>query len=100
LYDELAAQAYPCLIAAPSMIPRAPGQRVKTNRLDSKGLSENLRGGQLKSIHVPSPIYRQLRHLTQLRDVLVSELAGMKQRIKSSKASTFRPLRRAVSGRL
>jgi transposase len=82
LYDGLAAQAYPCLIAAPSMIPRAPGQRVKTNRLDSKALSENLRGGQLKSIHVPSPTYRQLRHLTQLRDVLVSELAGMKQRIK------------------
>lgn len=83
LYDGLVAQAYPCLIAAPSMIPRAPGQRVKTNRLDSKALSENLRGGQLKSIHVPSPTYRQLRHLTQLRDVLVSELAGMKQRIKS-----------------
>src|SRR5438445_2312020 len=83
LYDGLAAQGYPCLIAAPSMIPRAPGQRVKTNRLDSKALSENLRGGQLKSIHVPSPIYRQLRHLTQMRDVLVSELAGMKQRIKS-----------------
>src|SRR4030095_15617810 len=32
---------------------------------------------------VPSPAYRQLRHLTQLRDVLVSELAGMKQRIKA-----------------
>ena len=83
LYDGLAAQAHPCLIAAPSMIPRAPGQRVKTNRLDSKALSESLRGGQLKSIHIPSPTYRQLRHLTQLRDVLVSELAGMKQRIKS-----------------
>src|SRR6476469_5817237 len=83
LYDGLAAQGYTCLIAAPSMIPRAPGQRVKTNRLDSKALSESLRGGQLKSIHIPSPTYRQLRHLTQLRDVLVSELAGMKQRIKS-----------------
>ena len=35
LYDGLVAQAYPCLIAAPSMIPTAPGQRVKTNRLDS-----------------------------------------------------------------
>ena len=56
---------------------------MKTNRLDSKALSENLRGGQLKSIHVPSPTHRHLRHLTQLRDVLVSELAGMKQRIKS-----------------
>jgi transposase len=65
LYDRLASQAYPCLIAAPSMIPRAPGQRVKTNRLDSKALSESLRGGQLKSIHIPSPTYRHLRHLTQ-----------------------------------
>ena len=101
LYDGLA-QAYPCLIAAPSMIPRAPGQRVKTNRLDSKALSENLRGGQLKSIHIPSPTYRQLRHLTQLRDVLVSELAGMSKglnRCCSSKGSSFRPLPRAVSGR-
>src|SRR5262245_33360878 len=72
LYDGLVAQAYPCLIAAPSMIPRAPGQRVKTNRLDSRGLSENLRGGQLKSIHVPSPLYRAPHTLTQLRDTMVS----------------------------
>ena len=83
LYDGLAAQGYTCLIAAPSMIPRAPGQRVKTNRLDSRALSESLRGGQLKSIHVPSPIYRELRHLTQLRDTMMSEAAAMKQRIKS-----------------
>ena len=83
LYDGLAAQDYKCLVAAPSMIPRAPGQRVKTNRLDSRGLSENLRGGQLKSIHVPTQVYRELRHLTQLRDTLVSEVMGMKQRIKS-----------------
>ena len=83
LYDGLVAQAYPCLIAAPSMIPKAPGQRVKTNRLDSRSLSENLRGGQLKSIHVPSTTYRELRHLTQLRDTFVSEMMAMKQRIKS-----------------
>jgi len=83
LYDGLEAQAYPCLIASPSMIPKAPGQRVKTNRLDSRGISENLRGGQLKSIHVPSVLYRELRHLTQLRDTFVSELVAMKQRIKS-----------------
>ena len=83
LYDGLEAQAYPCLIASPSMIPKAPGQRVKTNRLDSRGLSENLRGGQLKSIHVPSPVYRELRHLTQLRDTFVAEVVAMKLRIKS-----------------
>jgi transposase len=83
LYDGLVAKAYPCLIASPSMIPKAPGRRVKTNRLDSRGLSENLRGGQLKSIHVPTGVYRELRHLTQLRDTFVSEMVGMKQRIKA-----------------
>ena len=83
LYEGIVAQAYPCLIASPSLIPTAPGQRVKTNRLDSRGLSESLRGGQLKSMHVPSAIYRELRHLTQLRDTFVSEMAAMKQRIKS-----------------
>jgi transposase len=83
LYDGLVAHAYPCVIATPSMIPKAPGQRVKTNRLDSRGLAENLRGGQLKSIHVPSPVYRELRHLTQLRDTFVGEVVAMKLRIKS-----------------
>lgn len=83
LYDRLVAAGAPCVVAAPSMIPKAPGQRVKTNRLDSRGLAETLRGGQLKGIHVPSPPYRELRHLTQLRDTFVSELVGMKLRIKA-----------------
>lgn len=83
LHDGLVAEQFRCLIASPSMIPQAPGQRVKTNRIDSVKLSENLRGGQLQSIHVPTTLYRELRHLTQLRDVVVSEAVGMKQRIKS-----------------
>ena len=83
LYDGWVAEQFRCLIASPSMIPQAPGQRVKTNRIDSRKLSENLRGGQLRSIHVPTMVYRELRHLTQLRDVVVREAVGMKQRIKS-----------------
>jgi len=83
LYDGLVAHGAPCVVAAPSMIPKAPGQCVKTNRLDSRGLAETLRGGQLQSIHVPAPPYRDLRHLTQLRDTFVSELVGMKLRIKA-----------------
>ncbi len=83
LYDGLVAQAYPCAVAAPSMIPRAPGHRVKTNRLDSRALADTLRGGQLHSIHVPSPVYRELRHLTQLRDTVVRQVVATKQRITS-----------------
>ena len=56
---------------------------MKTNRLDSRMLAQNLRGGQLKGIHVPTGVYRELRHLTQLRDIFVSDMVGMKLRIKA-----------------
>jgi transposase len=83
LYDDLVAANHSCLVVAPSMVPTAPGQRVKTNRLDSKKLSIGLRGGQLSSIHVPSHAYRELRHLVQLRDTQVGQLRATKCRIKS-----------------
>lgn len=83
LHDHLTAEGYPCIVASPSMVPRAPGQRVKTNRLDSQKICESLRGGQLNSIHIPSASYRQLRHLTQLRDTFVRQVAATKCRIKA-----------------
>lgn len=83
LHDELVRQAYTCVVVAPSKVPRAPGERVKTNRLDSRKLAENLRGGQLRSIHVPSASYRDLRHLVQLRDTHVRALSSSKLRIKA-----------------
>jgi len=83
LHDELVRQAYTCVVAAPSKVPRAPGERVKTNRLDSRKLAESLRGGQLPGIHVPAAIYRDLRHLVQLRDTHVRQLMASKLRIKS-----------------
>ena len=83
LYDELVAAGHPCLVVAPPMVPTAPGARVKTNRLDARKLSKNLRGGQLRSIHVPSPKYRELRHLVQLRDTQIKQLSATKCRIKA-----------------
>ncbi len=83
LYDELTAANYPCLVVSPAAVPTAPGQRVKTNRLDGNKLSEGLRGGQLRSIHVPAASYRELRHLVQLRDTQVGQLTATKCRIKS-----------------
>ncbi len=83
LYDELTAKGHTCLVVAPSMVPSAPGKRVKTNRLDSNNLAKGLRGGQLKSIHVPARPYRELRHLVQLRDTHVRQLTATKCRIKA-----------------
>jgi transposase len=83
LYDGLKAAGFSCLVTPPSMIPTAPGQRVKTNRLDSKKITEALRAGQLKSIHVPSLTYRHLRHLVKVRDLVVRQIGGTKCRIKA-----------------
>lgn len=83
LYDKLTAEKYFCMVASASRIPVEPGSRVKTNRLDSQKISETLRGGQLKTIHVPSESYREVRHLVQLRDTFVKQEKATKLRIKS-----------------
>jgi transposase len=83
LHDELTAANHPCLVVSPAMVPTTARPRVKTNRLDSNKLSEGLRGGQLRSIHVPATSYRELRHLVQLRDTQVAQLRASKCRIKS-----------------
>jgi len=63
--------------------PQSAGTESEDHRLDSRRLAENLRGGQLQGIHVPTGVYRELRHLTPLCDTFVSEMVGMKLRIKS-----------------
>ena len=82
LYDNLTKAGYYCMIACAARIPRIPGLNIKTNRRDSKKIAESLRGGQLKSIHIPTVEYRNLRHLTQLRDNYVKQITGNKSRIK------------------
>lgn len=83
LYDQISSAGEKCLVAAPSMVPTAPGQRVKTNRIDARKLAMNLRGGQIESIRIPSVLYRDLRHLSQWRDTCVKEIGRNQRRIKS-----------------
>lgn len=83
LYDDLMAAGYECLVVSPSRVPATASDRVKTNRIDSRKLAEALRGGQLKGIRVPTPAYRQLRHMAQLREIFVRQLADSKLRIKA-----------------
>ena len=82
LYDDLVKVGYHCMVACAARIPRIAGLEIKTNRRDSRKIAESLRGGQLKSIHIPTTEYRNLRHLTQLRDVYVKQITANKSRVK------------------
>jgi transposase len=42
-----------CIIAAPSKVPRQPGDRVKTDRRDADQLARLYRAGELTGIYVP-----------------------------------------------
>lgn len=83
LYDELESAGYSCLVATPSKVPIIPGSQIKTNRLDSEKLAQSLRSGQIRGIRVPKASYRQLRHLSRLRDNFVRQVVRCKCQVKS-----------------
>lgn len=64
------------------MIPRAPGQRVKTNRLDAYNLGVQLRTDDLSFVYVPEKNYRDLRHLVRLRLKYRKRIIGVKNALK------------------
>ena len=65
LADTLRELGVDAIVTPPSKLPRAPGERVKTDRRDSQTLASQLLAGQLKAVHVPRPRDRALRQLVR-----------------------------------
>lgn len=83
IYDELVALGYTVLVVSPSLVPRAPGQRVKTDSIDSRSLAIKLAAGMLKGIEVPSVERRAMRDLVRTRGQLVRERSRLIHMVKS-----------------
>jgi transposase len=81
LYRQLRALGADCVVAAPSKIERAPGQRVKTDRIDAQKLARQLRSGTIPAVWVPEPEDEALRDLTRARQTAQAELQRAKQRV-------------------
>jgi len=67
LYRQLCELGQSCVVVAPSRIPRAPGERVKTDRRDSLRLSRLLRAGELEAVWVPDDEQEAMRDLSRCR---------------------------------
>jgi transposase len=50
LYRQLIAMGHACTVVAPSLIPRKPGDHIKTNRRDALQLARLLRAGELTEV--------------------------------------------------
>ncbi len=83
LHDWLTTKKLSCMMVHPGNILKAPKDKVKTNRLDSLKITQQLQGGELKGIRVPDDSYRQLRHLTHLRQQYAQSHRSAIQRVKS-----------------
>src|SRR6202795_1662032 len=72
-----------CLLVAPSLIPKKPGDRVKTNRRDAVGLAKLSRAGELTAVWVPDERHEAMRDLSRAREAARKDLKGKRQQVSS-----------------
>ena len=68
LYRQLVAAGHSCVVVAPALIPRKPGERIKTNRRDCMNLARLDRAGELTEVWVPDAAQEAMRDLSRARE--------------------------------
>src|ERR671910_870729 len=70
-----------CAVVAPSLTPRKPGDRVKTNRRDAVTLAKLLRADELTAVWVPDEGHEAIRDLVRARAAAVETLRVHEQQV-------------------
>jgi transposase len=81
LARELTIRGVECVVAAPSKIPRASGDRVKTDRRDAEHLVRLLLAGKLHPVRVPGDEEEALRDLVRAREAVRVDLMRCRHRL-------------------
>lgn len=83
LYRHLSERGIDCQVVAPGLVPKRPGDRVKTDSRDARKLARLLAGGLLEPIYVPTPEFEAARDLVRTRED--ARLDRMRDRHRLSK---------------
>jgi transposase len=83
LYRQITDLGHGCMVVAPSLVPRKPGDRVKTNRRDALGLARQLRAGELTAVWVPDGRHEAMRELTRARGSAVEDARQKGQQVSA-----------------
>ena len=70
-----------CAVIAPSLIPTAPGDRVKTDKRDARRLARLYRAGELVAIRVPTVAEEAVRDLCRARADMVIDRTRARHRL-------------------
>jgi len=83
LYRQILAAGHQCLVVAPSLIPKKPGERIKTDRRDALKLARSLRAGDLTAVWVPDTEQEAMRDLTRARDDMKGQERKARQQLNA-----------------
>jgi transposase len=81
LQRQMTTSRVSCDVIAPALIPRKPGERVKTNRRDARKLAELGRAGLLTVVQAPTPEDEAVRDLARARDDAREDLQRCRHRL-------------------
>jgi transposase len=91
LYRQIKGLGHECIVAAPSLIPKRPGDKVKTNRRDALSLAKLLRAGELTAVWVPDRHHEAMRDLVRAREAAMLDLRSKRQRVSALLLRQGRP---------
>jgi transposase len=83
LYRLIKSLGHECIVVAPSLIPKKPGDRVKRNRRDAISLAKLSRAGELTAVWVPDERHEAIRDLSRARQAAKKDQQGKRQQISS-----------------
>ena len=83
LCDRLVGWGCECIVTPPSRMPQEAGNRVKTDRKDSKKLAYMLAKGMLKEVYVPTKQERYHRQVARTRRQLIRHRVRVQNQIKA-----------------
>src|SRR5437870_6763283 len=83
LYRHLTRKGLTCFVVVPSLIPRKPGDRVKTDKRDAVTLARLARSGDLTPVYVPDVPDEAIRDLARAREDALHDLNAARFRLKA-----------------
>jgi transposase len=81
LHRWLAGVGVQCDVIAPSLIPKASGDKIKTDRRDARQLARFYAAGMLHNVRVPDEEQEAVRALVRQREELTGDIVRQKNRI-------------------
>jgi transposase len=81
LQRQLTGGAVACVVIAPALMPRKPGDRIKTDTRDARKLAELWRAGLLTEVRPPTPAEEAVRDLCRARDDAREDLLRARHRL-------------------